>query len=496
MMEAPTSDGGQRGRPLPLTGKEWLLLLILGAVQITHILDFMIVMPLGPQYMDKQKMGMTPTEFGFMVSAYAFSACITGLLAAFFLDRFDRKNALLVLYFGFAVGTLCCAFAPNYYCLVAARIVTGGFGGIVNATVLTIVGDLYPDSKRGRAMGVLMSTFSIASIFGVPAGLVLADALGWRAPFAVLGIASLMVLAGEFIVLPSIRGHVGQDYRNVFGKFQSVLLDNGHMRAYALMTFLVFGMFTIVPFMPTYLVRNVGCPENYLWMMYFCGGVVTLFTLQGVGWVSDHFSKKWTFRILAVLTMIPILLVTNLSRVPLPTMLVCTTFFMAVTSSRMVPLMALVTACAQPKLRGSFMSVLAAVQQMAMALAAQVAGMIIDKPLRPASEVEALGSVSGMLASAAWSDANPLPLTGFAIVGIIAAITTLLCAFFVSFLRPAVVVAAETDMTGHVLRPVQSNGVHTAAPTEESIPQHSSVDGTHLDRVTRCPEGGQCSSAV
>src|SRR5947209_7539050 len=133
------SDGKQAIGSSPLTKKEWLLLFILGSIQFTHILDFMIVMPLGPKYMDKTAMALTPSQFGFMVSAYAFSACLTGLLAAWCIDRFDRKTALLFLYAGFAVGTLCCAVAPNYGFLVAARIVTGGFGGVVNALVLTIV---------------------------------------------------------------------------------------------------------------------------------------------------------------------------------------------------------------------------------------------------------------------------------------------------------------------------------------------------------------------
>ncbi len=438
MDDVPNSNGGRASGPSRLTGKEWLLLLVLGSVQFTHILDFMIVMPLGPQYMDPTKMALTPPQFGFMVSAYAFSACLSGLVAAWCIDRFDRKSALLVLYAGFAVGTLCCAAAPNFAFLVAARIVTGGFGGVVNAIVLTIVGDLFHDSRRGRAMGVIMSAFSLASIAGVPAGLMLADALGWQAPFAVLGAGSLCVLVGVFFVLPPVRGHLGRSYHNVLGQFAAVILDRGHLRAYALMSFLVLGMFTIVPFMATYLVTNVGCAETDLKYMYLCGGLTTLATMQATGWLADRFSKQWLFRILAVCTVVPILLVTNLPPVPLVTMLLCTTLFMAVTSARMVPLMALVTACAQPRLRGSFMSVNAAVQQMAMGLAAEISSLIVrEQP-----------------------DGT---LTGFSIVGIIAAVTTLLCAVFAGLLRPAVIHAVETDMAGHVLSPVHSNGIQSAA---------------------------------
>src|SRR5262249_26253468 len=161
--------------------------------------------------------------------------------------------------------------------------------------------------------------------------------------------------AGVFFVLPSVRGHLGENYLNFLGQFLAAALDRGHLRAYGLMGVLVLGMFTIVPFFAAYLVRNVGCAETDLKYMYLCGGVTTLVTLQLVGWLADRFSKLVMFRVLAVLTVFPILLVTNLPPVSLPVMLVCMTLFMAVTSARMVPVMALVTACAQPRLRGSFL---------------------------------------------------------------------------------------------------------------------------------------------
>jgi DHA1 family inner membrane transport protein len=463
MMEAPESNGERAAGLSRLTGREWLVLLMLGAVQFTHVLDFMIVMPLGPQYMDKTKMALTTAQFGNMVSAYAFSACISGLFAAWFIDYFDRKTALLVLYGGFAVGTLCCAIAPNYLFLVAARIVTGGFGGVVNATVLAIIGDLFHDSRRGRAMGVIMSAFSLASIAGVPAGLILAEALGWQAPFACLAVISVVVLLGAFAVLPSVRGHLGRTHQTDLGRLIAIVLDGGHLRAYALMSFLVLGMFTIFPFMATYLVRNVGCAETDLKYMYFFGGAVTLVTMQGIGWLADRVSKLWLFRILAVCTVVPILLVTNLPRVSLPVMLLCMTLFMAVSSARMVPLMALVTACAQPRLRGSFMSVSASVQQMAMGLAAQVAGMIVSQEPQPL-----LGTpVAGAIAAVSWDKAFPAPLVGFPIVGLIAATTTLGCAYFVGHLRPVVIPAAETDVAGHAVSPQAGDAMVAPESSEE-----------------------------
>ena len=442
MHDAPDGNGGTGGGLTRLTGREWALLLVLGAVQFTHILDFMIVMPLGPQYMDKAKMALSPPQFGFMVSAYAFSACVSGLLAAWFIDHFDRKKSLLVLYAGFATGTLLCAVAPNYLSLVAARVVAGGFGGVVNAAVLTIVGDLFHDSRRGRAMGVVMTAFSLASTAGVPVGLRLAEWFGWQAPFAMLGLASIGVWAGVFFALPPVRGHLGENYLNFLGRFLAVALDRGHLRAYGLMCLLVLGMFTIVPFFATYLVTNVGCAETDLPYMYFCGGLATLLTLQLVGWLADRFGKLALFRVLAVLTVLPILLATNLPPVSLPVMLLVMTLFMAVTSARMVPLMALVTACAQPKQRGSFLSFNASVQQMAMGVAAYVAGLIIHKE----------------------DDGR---LTGFPTVGVIAAVTTLLCVWLVGHLRPAVVHAVEVGPAPRYDLPrANGDGIQPAAPTE------------------------------
>src|SRR5579871_557621 len=194
-------------RALPrLTASEWLVLVVLAALQFTHNLDYMIMMPLLPQF--EREMGISPQQFGFLVSAYAFSAGISGLLAAVVIDRFDRKRALLLLYAGFTVGTLLCALAPGYLCLLLARTVAGAFGGVVAATSLAIIGDLFSDSRRGRAMGVMMSAFSVALIVGVPAGLYLANRFGWRSTFGVLGVVSALVLLLVLRVLPPLRGHL------------------------------------------------------------------------------------------------------------------------------------------------------------------------------------------------------------------------------------------------------------------------------------------------
>src|SRR6266478_6612963 len=168
------------------------LLLVLAAIQFTATVDFLIILPLGPQYM--RVFGITPAQFGMIVSAYALSAGVSGIAAGFFLDRFDRKRALLGLYLGFAIGTLCCARAPSYHLLVAARVLAGAFGGVAGALILAIIGDVIPEERRGAATGLVMSSFSVASICGVPIGLLLATHVNWHIPFFVLAALSLVIL--------------------------------------------------------------------------------------------------------------------------------------------------------------------------------------------------------------------------------------------------------------------------------------------------------------
>src|ERR1043166_9466275 len=185
---------------------ERLLLFVLAAIQFTTVVDFLIIMPLGPQYM--RVFAITPGQFGLIVSAYAISAGICGIASGFFLDRFDRKRALMALYAGFTLGTLFCALAPTYQLLVAARVVAGAFGGVAGALILAIVGDVVPEERRGTAMGLVMSSFSVASICGVPLGLLLASTLTWHVPFFALTGLCLIVWFAAFRVMPSLTGHL------------------------------------------------------------------------------------------------------------------------------------------------------------------------------------------------------------------------------------------------------------------------------------------------
>ncbi|HEX8327931.1 MAG TPA: MFS transporter [Hymenobacter sp.] len=357
---------------------EKLLLALLAAVQFTNVLDFVIMMPLGPQLMPA--LGIVPRQFGLVISAYTFSAGATGLAAAFFLDRFNRKTALLALYLGFGLGTVACALAPTYPWLVAARVLTGAFGGVLGSLVLAIVGDAVPESRRGQAIGIVMGAFSVASVLGIPFGLFLASRFSWHLPFLVLGGLSLVVWAVIYFVMPSMTGHIGPRALSLSERASDVLglFRRASVRYALLLTaLLVLGQFTVISFLSPSLVGNVGFSINQLSYVYLVGGALTFFTSPLVGRLADRYGKVPVFT-LATLATIPVLLVlTRLGPTPLPLVLTLTAATFAVMGGRYVPATALATTVVPPRQRGSFMSLNTSVQQLAAGAAAYLAGLIV-----------------------------------------------------------------------------------------------------------------------
>jgi MFS transporter, DHA1 family, inner membrane transport protein len=416
----PRPAAGQRPQPF-LTLGEAVLLLVLAAIQFTNIIDFMIVMPLGQWY--SVEMNLTPGQFGNVVSSYTASAGIAALAASRFLDRFGRKAALLTMYFGFIVGTGLCAIAPNYWALLGARTVAGAFGGVAAAVVLAAVGDGFPMERRGMAMGVIMTAFSVASIVGIPAGLWIAELYGWRMPFfAVAGLGALVLIVAV-VALPPLRGHMGHASGREIRTLDLIKNPN-HIRAYLLMVSLVFASFTVAPYIPTFLTANVGMHKEHLLWMYLAGGVATLITLTYFGRLADRYGKLLVFRWLALATVVSVIAVTNLpSGLSLGWVLAATTFMFIATSGRMVPATALLTASAAPAERGGFMSVNAAVQHIAAGAAAWLGGMMLQQE-------------------------NPTaPLIGYPLVGIVSVTATLASMYLAGRLRaaPGGEIAAESS---------------------------------------------------
>lgn len=363
--------------PKPEIREGWLLF-ILAAIQFTHVMDFVIMMPLGPQLMRYFNIG--PKEFGFLVSAYTFSAAISGFISAFFIDRFGRKKAMLVLYIGFCVGTLACALAPSFLLLLLARVVAGLFGGVLGALILAIIGDVVPEERRGTATGQVMAAFSFASIAGIPVGLYLASVFSWHSPFYLLTALSAIVLLLANHFLPSMTAHLAKRQRtNPLQIYQAIFSKSNLRWALLLMVMLSFAGYTIIPFISPYMVANIGFSEVELSYIYFFGGLASLVTSPLTGKLSDMFGKRTVFIIGSTLSLIPIILITNLQPSPHYIVLLITTFFFISFGARFVPALALITSSVEPQQRGSFMSINSAIQQLSSGAAAFLAGFIVQK---------------------------------------------------------------------------------------------------------------------
>ncbi|MDX1957663.1 MAG: MFS transporter [Leptospiraceae bacterium] len=357
---------------------EAILLFTLSAIQFTHILDFVIIMPLASSFMEAFKIGTT--EFSIIVSSYTFSAGFFSLICASLVDRYDRKTVLLLSYLGFIIGTAFCAIAPNYYTLVCARILAGAFGGIIGSSVLSIVGDLIPFERRGRATGVIMSSFSIATIVGIPIGIKLNSKFGLNSPFLAISGFSLIILIIAFFSLPSVRLHLEKlDFINPYQKYKNVLEDKNHLIAFALIAMMMVAGFSVIPFIAVYLELNLGWSKDDVSYVYFSGGFATLITARIIGYLADKYGKYVVFKWLAICSILPLTALTNLPQSPTWVVLTVTTCFMIIISGRFTPAMALITAAVRVENRGTFMSINSSIQQFASTLAAGIGGSIITK---------------------------------------------------------------------------------------------------------------------
>jgi predicted MFS family arabinose efflux permease len=358
--------------------RELLLLLSLAGIQFTHIVDFMIMMPLGPQL--TELFDISFAEFGLLVSAYTISAGISGLFATTFVDRFDRKHLLLTLYTLFALTTIACGVAPTFFWLMAARIAAGFFGGVLNTMSQTIIGDVIPFARRGRATGIVMTSFSVATVAGVPAGLMFANLWGWHFAFFAIGVMCLGVGALAFYALPSLDAHIahGEDKHVLHGMVQ-VLSEHNQRMALFLSATMMFAAFTIIPYITLYLQNNHVMTASEIPWLYFCGGVVTLFSGRWIGGITDRHGKRETFQKAVLFSIIPMFAITLLTPIPLPFVLLTTTLLFASMNGRMIPGMALLTSAANPKFRGTFMSLNGAVQSFSMGIASWVGGMLLQR---------------------------------------------------------------------------------------------------------------------
>ncbi|HEY4542813.1 MAG TPA: MFS transporter, partial [Noviherbaspirillum sp.] len=266
--------------PLSAPASERRLLLVLAGIQLTHILDFMIMMPLGPQLIAALR--IDTHEFGLLLSSYTFTAAASGLLAAMYVDRFDRRKLMLVLYMLFTVATLACALAPGFSALLVARAAAGAFGGILGALVQTVIADVVPFERRGQAMGKVMAAFATATVAGVPLGLLLAEhlpMLGWRAPFLFIVAISLVVWFMGHRALPPLTAHLeGAVPGNALRRIIDIAREPAHLHAFAFVALMVATGFTVIPYIALYYASNLGLSGNFITLVYLAGGAATLFS--------------------------------------------------------------------------------------------------------------------------------------------------------------------------------------------------------------------------
>ena len=400
------------------------LLLVLAAVQFSHIIDFMIIMPLGQTIMNE--FDISPGQFAWVVSAYAGAALTGNLFSTAFIDRFDRRTALLFLFCGFTVATLGCAFAPTYGFLLLARAATGVFGGTLGALVITIVGDVVPLERRATAMGWIMTAFSAASVAGVPAGIWIAAHYGWQSPFIVTAIIAAIFVGVAYVVVPSLRGHLeGEGARSpvqggltagtspaarggkaladvlddaafqptaealapnapdgftgVFAPFARIFADGNQRAALFFTLTLMLGHFTIIPFIAPYMQINIGFTSQQISLVYLVGGLLTVVLLPLFGKLADAYGHLRVFTIASFFALFSIYALTNLETDSLLIGLLTTSSFFVVASGRNPPATTMITSVVRPANRGSFMSIRQSVNEAALFGSTLIAGFVITE---------------------------------------------------------------------------------------------------------------------
>ncbi|MEY4592916.1 MAG: hypothetical protein RIR18_1811 [Pseudomonadota bacterium] len=358
--------------------QEHPFLLTLAGIQFCHVLDFMVIMPLGPILM--KAFAINAHEFGLLVASYSFSAAASGLLAATFIDRFERKRLMLVMLTLFGLATLACGLSPSYSTLLISRGLAGAFGGIIGTLVHTMIGDVIPFDRRAKAHGTVSAAFSLSTIAGVPLSLWLANYFQWQAPFFLIAGLSLIFIAIGCKVLPLLHQHLSDQQQNhPFVAMFRVLKDSNHLRALLFAGLLIFSGFTVIPYITLYAVNNVGISQTQIPVVYLVGGFATFITARIIGRWADRIGKAKAYRILATLATIPLIAVTHATQLPLAGWLVFTTLFFVLISGRMIPSMAIITSAAQPQLRGTFMSINSTVQSASMGLATALSGFLITQ---------------------------------------------------------------------------------------------------------------------
>lgn len=359
-----------------MNSKERILLLLLASINFTHILDFMIIMPLGNYLMPY--FHISTQQFSLIVSAYSYAAFTSGIIAAFVIDNFDRKRSLIFGYTGFVIGTLLCGLAPNYKFLIAARILAGLFGGLIGAQVMSIVADTFPYEKRGRAMGYLMAAFSVASVLGVPLSLYIANLISWHAPFIMVAGLGFLLIPLTMKFIPPMRTHLeNRKQQKSTAAFGIVFSRKSALISLCLSSLMFFGHFLIVPFINPYMEFNVGFTKTQIPLTYVVGGTATLFSAPFFGKMADRKGKLRIFVLCSLLTLPFVYFISNMPAIPFYYVLIASALWFIFANGRSIAAQAMISNVVEAEYRGSFMSINSSLQQLFVGSASFAAGLIV-----------------------------------------------------------------------------------------------------------------------
>lgn len=349
---------------------------ILAFLQFTIVLDFMILSPLGATLI--ADLNITPSQFGLVVSAYAFCAGLSGFLTAGFADRFDRKKLLLFFYAGFIGGTLLCGLATNYQFLLMARMITGIFSGVIGSIVFAITTDLFALEMRGRVMGIVQTSFAVSQVLGIPMGLYISNYWGWNSTFLMIVVFSAIVGGIIIFYLRPIDAHLKlQSTHNPVQHLIRTISSPRYLQGFAATALLSVGGFMILPFMSAYSVHNLGIDLKDLPMVYMVTGGCSILAGPYIGRLSDRFGKFKTFLFGVVLTIVMVLIYTNLGVTPLHWVILINVFLYIGVSSRIISAGAMMSALPRAADRGAFMSISSSIQQISGGIASVVAGSLV-----------------------------------------------------------------------------------------------------------------------
>lgn len=366
-----------------MSKKERLIIFLLAAINFTHILDFMIMMPLGNYLMPS--FDITPRQFSILLASYPISSFVAGILMFFFADGFERKKLLLTTYIGFIIGTAACGLARSYELLLVARIVAGLFGGIIGGQILAIIGDLFVYERRGTAMGAVMSAFAIASSVGVTFSLYLVDIFkdNWHMPFLFVVLLAVIIFPLCLFNLPVLNKHLLHKNesvkRNRLLEFYQVYQNKRTSLALLFSGVMMMGHFLIIPFITSYMEFNMGYPKSVIPIVYMVGGVASLIAAIFMGRLSDRIGKLTVFSYCVPLSFFFVILLTNLPVLPFSIVLLFFAIWFALATGRAVSSQTMVTGVTDEKNRGSFMSLNSSVQHLGTGAAALIAGLIVHE---------------------------------------------------------------------------------------------------------------------